>query len=74
MTPQSHRRGGYGTTLPQSSPQLVQAAFAVVRPFQSRLLCSIQCLSLGLARSHKPWAPAVDWQVAPTEMGVEDQM
>lgn len=33
-------------------------------PSSPVFLCSIQCLSLGLARSHKPWAPAVDWQVA----------
>ena len=33
-------------------------------PSSPFFFCSIQCLSLGLACSHKPWAPAVDWQVA----------
>ena len=33
-------------------------------PSSPCFLCGIPCLSLGLACSHKPWAPAVDWQVA----------
>lgn len=56
---------GHGTTLPQSSPQLVQAAFAVIRPLQSLLPLQHPMSVSGAACSpHKPWAPAVDWQVA----------
>lgn len=67
---------GHGTTLPQSSPQLVQAAFAVIRPLQSLLPLQhpMSVSGAGLFSSQTLGTCCGLAGGLPAEMGVEEQM
>ncbi|CAM9508436.1 unnamed protein product [Rangifer tarandus platyrhynchus] len=67
---------GHGTALPQSSPQLVQAALGVVRPFQSLLPLRhpMSVSGAGLFSSQTLGTCCGLAGGLPAEMGVEEQM
>lgn len=66
---------GHGTTLSQSSPQLVQAAFAVVRPFQSLLPLRHPMSVSGAGLFSQTLGTCCGLAGGlPAEMGVEEQM